>query len=88
VAAARAAGLPIQMLRTPAAGQASARNHGAAAARAAQLVFMDDDVLLSPDYLAETLALLDGGVRRVVRAPVHVLRYLAAFREPGARRTL
>ncbi|MEH6720450.1 MAG: glycosyltransferase [Aurantimonas endophytica] len=82
VAAARAAGLPIQMLRTPAAGQASARNHGAAAARAAQLLFMDDDILLSPDYLAEILALLDGGVRRVVRAPVYVLRYLAAFRDP------
>lgn len=82
VAAARDAGLPVRLLQTPPVGQAAARNHGAAAARAANLLFMDDDVLLSPDYLAETLALLGGGERRVVRAPVYVLRYLAPFRDP------
>lgn len=82
VATVRAAGQPVRLVRTPALGQAAARNHGAAAARAPALLFMDDDVLLSPDYLETTLAHLADEPNRVVRAPVYLLRYLAPFRDP------
>ncbi|UIJ73278.1 glycosyltransferase family A protein [Aurantimonas sp. HBX-1] len=82
VALARAAGLPTRLLRTPAAGQAAARNRGAAAARTPNLLFMDDDVLLSPDYVAAMLGLIDDDAGLVARAPVYVLRYLAPFRDP------
>ncbi|MEC5291696.1 glycosyltransferase [Aurantimonas sp. C2-5-R2] len=82
VAVARTAGLPVRLVRTPALGQAAARNHGAALACAPVLLFMDDDVLLSPDYLATALAHLADEPNRVVRAPVYLLRYLAPFRDP------
>ena len=79
---AHAAGQPVRLVRTPALGQAAARNRGAAAARAPALLFMDDDVLLSPDYLKTALTRLAEEPNRVVRAPVYLLRYLAPFRDP------
>jgi glycosyltransferase involved in cell wall biosynthesis len=82
VAAAQAAGLPTRLLRMPPTGQAAARNCGAAAASAAHLLFMDDDVLLSPGYLEAARDLLAGDRHRIVRAPVYLLRYLAPFRDP------
>ncbi len=82
VAVARAVGLPIRLVRAQALGQAAARNCGAAAACAPVLLFMDDDVLLSPNYLETALAHLADEPNRVVRAPVYLLRYLAPFRDP------
>ncbi|MFN3656732.1 MAG: glycosyltransferase family 2 protein [Pseudolabrys sp.] len=77
----RELGLPIAVIETPRIGQAAARNLGAAQARGDLLLFMDDDVLLSPDYLRTCLA-LRADEATVVRAPVYLLRYLAAFRDP------
>jgi GT2 family glycosyltransferase len=60
-----AGGPELRTLRQPPAGLAAARNTGAAAARGRQLVFLDDDVLVAPDFftvLAPALA----------RQPAHV----------------
>ncbi|WP_049824672.1 glycosyltransferase family 2 protein [Rhodopseudomonas palustris] len=78
----RAQGLEVELIRTAGIGQAAARNRGAAAARGELLLFVDDDVLLSPDYVARCVTLCGGRPDRVVRAPVYQLRYLAAFRDP------
>ncbi len=43
--------LPVRLLPGPLRGRAAARNAGAAAARGARLVFLDDDVLVGPDFL-------------------------------------
>jgi GT2 family glycosyltransferase len=54
-----AAGPALRALRQPPAGLAAARNTGAAVARGRQLVFLDDDVLVAPDFfdvLAPALA--------------------------------
>lgn len=75
-------GLTIIVIETPRIGQAAARNVGAGRSRGDVLLFMDDDVLLSPNYLETVLALGVGQPKAVVRAPVYLLRYVAAFRDP------
>ncbi|MFI1179290.1 glycosyltransferase [Streptomyces sp. NPDC020799] len=44
--------LPLRVVRGPLRGRAAARNAGAAAALAPRLVFLDDDVLVGPGFLA------------------------------------
>ncbi|MET9415897.1 glycosyltransferase [Streptomyces klenkii] len=44
--------LPVRVVPGPLRGRAAARNAGAAAARGARLVFLDDDVLVGPEFLA------------------------------------
>ncbi|MGK5547199.1 glycosyltransferase family 2 protein [Streptomyces sp. URMC 127] len=51
VAAELARELPVRVVPGPLRGRAAARNAGAAAARGARLVFLDDDVLVGPDFL-------------------------------------
>jgi GT2 family glycosyltransferase len=46
------AGLRVSLLRQDRAGPAAARNRGAAAARGRYLVFLDDDCVADPDWLA------------------------------------
>ncbi|WP_102961364.1 glycosyltransferase family 2 protein [Mangrovicella endophytica] len=82
IAAAEAAGLRVSTLLAGGLGQAAAQNRGAAAARGDVLLFMDDDVLLSPTYLATCNARVAQAPDTVCRAPVYLLRYLAAFRDP------
>jgi len=74
--------LEIELVESARIGQAAARNLGAARASGEILVFMDDDVLLSPDYLRTVAAICIARSDTVVRAPVYLLRYLAAFRDP------
>jgi GT2 family glycosyltransferase len=57
---------PLQVLAQPQAGQAAARNRGAAAAKGAVLLFLDDDVLAVPELLAEHLHSHTGRPDRVV----------------------
>lgn len=45
------AGLPLRVVPGPARGRAAARNTGARAAEGELLVFLDDDILLSPTFL-------------------------------------
>lgn len=75
-------GLPLRTRTTGRIGQAAARNAGAAIARGRHLLFVDDDVLLCPDYLSTAVACLAGDGDMVLRAPVFLLRNLAAFRDP------
>lgn len=55
----------IQLLVQPNAGLASARNAGAAAATGELLVFMDDDILPCPEFLAAHLAVHEREPRAV-----------------------
>jgi len=56
------AGLPARLLRLPVrSGAAAARNHGAAAAHADHLFFVDADVILSPGALQRARARLASG---------------------------
>ncbi|OPZ18257.1 MAG: Glycosyl transferase family 2 [candidate division BRC1 bacterium ADurb.BinA364] len=50
---ARRCGYPLSVLDQPPAGPAAARNRGAAAARGERLLFLGDDILVSPRCLAE-----------------------------------
>src|SRR5690242_1107122 len=43
---------PVQVLRQENQGPAAARNRGVAAARADLIVFLGDDIIVEPDYLA------------------------------------
>ncbi|MEI4473685.1 glycosyltransferase family 2 protein [Frigidibacter sp. MR17.24] len=57
VAAAQArVDLPLRVIELPGLGPAGARNRGAAEARAPLLVFLDDDVIPEPGFLAAHLA--------------------------------
>jgi glycosyltransferase involved in cell wall biosynthesis len=49
---ASAAGLPLRVVTGSGAGRATARNLGAARSRAPYLVFLDDDILVSPRFVA------------------------------------
>jgi glycosyltransferase involved in cell wall biosynthesis len=49
-------GLDLRYVRQENAGLNTARNHAAAAATAPLLVYLDDDVLLPPDYVEQMLA--------------------------------
>lgn len=82
VAPLKARGLAPVVIRTPRVGQAAARNRGAAAARGDVLLFVDDDVLLSPNYVETCVGLCRDHPDLVVRAPVYLLRYCAALRDP------
>jgi len=82
VAAMRDHPLDLRLIETARIGQAAARNRGAACARGDVLLFVDDDILLSPGYVETCVALCDDRDDVVVRAPVYLLRYLAAFRDP------
>lgn len=78
----RQRGLVLTLIKTERIGQAAARNRGAAMARGEVLLFVDDDVLLSPGYVAACYAHCRDAQDLVVRAPVYQLRYVAAFRDP------
>lgn len=47
--------LPVRFLRKPNSGLASTRNFGAAQARGDVLLFLDDDIVACPEFLAEHL---------------------------------
>lgn len=49
---AAAAGLPLRVVTGPGAGRAAARNLGANHSEAPYLVFLDDDILISPRFVA------------------------------------
>ncbi|MEV8474132.1 glycosyltransferase [Streptomyces sp. NPDC051173] len=53
--------LPLRVVRGPRRGRAAARNAGAAAALAPRLVFLDDDVLVGPGFLAAHAGAADPG---------------------------
>ncbi|MGV3722831.1 MAG: glycosyltransferase family 2 protein [Actinomycetota bacterium] len=55
---ARQAGAPVRALKQRNAGPAAARNKGAAAARGKFLIFIDNDILVEPDFLQQHLAAL------------------------------
>jgi GT2 family glycosyltransferase len=57
-----------QILRAGGGGAAAARNLGARAARSRLLLFLDDDLVPSPDLVARHVARHDGGRRAVVGA--------------------
>ncbi|MGI5212789.1 glycosyltransferase family 2 protein [Plantactinospora sp. CA-290183] len=52
LAEAAATGLPIRVVTGPQRGRAAARNAGAAAATGRLLVFLDDDILVGPQFVA------------------------------------
>ncbi|MFC5719507.1 glycosyltransferase family 2 protein [Streptomyces gamaensis] len=54
--------LPLRVVPGRCLGRAAARNTGAAAARAPRLVFLDDDVLVGPGFLAAHAAAARPGV--------------------------
>jgi GT2 family glycosyltransferase len=53
---ASAAELPLRVVTGPGAGRAAARNLGASHSRAPYLVFLDDDILVSPNFVVAHLA--------------------------------
>jgi glycosyltransferase involved in cell wall biosynthesis len=48
--------LPLRVVSGPGAGRAAARNRGATHSRGEYLVFLDDDILVAPDFVAAHLA--------------------------------
>jgi glycosyltransferase involved in cell wall biosynthesis len=74
--------LPLRVVSGPGAGRAAARNTGAAHARADYLVFLDDDILTGPDFVAAHLAaarpdrFVHGPLRELVSAE-HLVTELA-----------
>lgn len=58
-ALARETGAPLRLLSQPPGGPAAARNRGARAALGRVLVFLDDDMVTSPGFLARHLASVD-----------------------------
>ncbi|HEU5473563.1 MAG TPA: glycosyltransferase [Actinophytocola sp.] len=68
---AAAADLPVRVVGGPGRGRAAARNAGAAAATAGHLVFVDDDILVGPDFVAAHLAA--AGPDRFVHGPLREL---------------
>ncbi|MDT5269282.1 MAG: hypothetical protein QOH49_1468 [Acidobacteriota bacterium] len=52
--------VPLTLVHESVPGPAAARNAGAAAARGRYLLFMDNDVLVEPDFLRRHLATLEG----------------------------
>jgi glycosyltransferase involved in cell wall biosynthesis len=76
--------MPVRYLREPHGGQASARNTGLAAATGDLIVFTDDDVIPSHDWLVRLCApILEGAADAVVggvRLAPHLLRpWMTAF---------
>jgi glycosyltransferase involved in cell wall biosynthesis/GT2 family glycosyltransferase len=55
---ARASGAPVRVVRQENAGPAAARNAGAASAHGRNLIFMDDDILVSDGFVTAHLAAL------------------------------
>lgn len=56
-------GAPVRFFRQRNAGPAAARNRGAAAARGAVLIFIDNDILVEPDFLRQHLEALAANPR-------------------------
>jgi GT2 family glycosyltransferase len=52
-------GAPVRILRQESRGPAAARNRGARDARGRVLVFLDDDMVVAPDFLARHLRAVD-----------------------------
>ena len=59
VAGSAAGGLPVRLVPGSGAGRAAARNTGAAVATGTTLLFLDDDILTGPGFLAAHLRLGD-----------------------------
>ncbi|WKU48912.1 glycosyltransferase [Streptomyces sp. VNUA116] len=83
--------LPVRLVPGPLRGRAAARNAGAAAARGARLVFLDDDVLVGPDFLAAHAEAADPdafthGRTRELPTAARLLRSLAGASPEGVRR--
>src|SRR5262245_54276606 len=51
-------GAPVRFLQQKNAGPAAARNRGAAAARGEVLIFIDNDIIVSPDFIQAHLQTL------------------------------
>lgn len=60
---AKRTGAPVRALKQRNAGPAAARNKGAAAARGNRLIFIDNDILVEPDFLRRHLAALSENPR-------------------------
>lgn len=75
-------GLPIRYIRKANQGRAAARNSGLAAARNELVIFIDDDVILSPEFIAAHAALQQGG-GGVVHGRIVNLSYLKFFEDPS-----
>ncbi|RYZ65692.1 MAG: glycosyltransferase family 2 protein, partial [Proteobacteria bacterium] len=58
--------LTLELYRQPNGGAARARQKGAELARGALVLFVDDDMLLPPEFVASHLAAHEGHTRRVV----------------------
>lgn len=54
----RGSGVPIRYVRVPNGGPAKARNFGASLARGRVLIFLDNDVVVGPDFISRHLATL------------------------------
>jgi GT2 family glycosyltransferase len=68
----RPSGPHVRVVSQPASGASAARNRGAAEARGALLVFIDDDVIASPGLLEAHVRAHDGLANRVVVGPYRV----------------
>lgn len=74
--------LTIRYLESPQLGQSGARNLAARSAIGQILTFIDDDVLLSPNYLRCGSEIVRDDANCVARARVYTLRYARPFKDP------
>jgi GT2 family glycosyltransferase len=54
----RASAAPVRLITQPNQGPASARNHGAAEGKGANLIFVDNDILVGPSFIDDHLRAL------------------------------
>lgn len=72
--------LPIKYIVTPNSGRATARNMGIELAQGDLLIFVDDDVLLSPSFIEEHIK--SQNTPRIVHGEIRSLVQLKFFEDP------